>query len=410
MDIVYLFQDPYPWDIRVEKIVTSLSDAGHNLHVVARNRGTEQIYELLDNRFDVYRLPRGFGHRSNQLLNFPAFFSPIWIGRLIQTVRRTQAGLIIVRDLPLAATALFVSRLTGVPVIMDMAENYPAMIESTWRFRGARPLDYLIRNPRLLKRLERFVVPRLSGVMVVSEASRRRVQSLKSTMPPVWVVGNTPSIERSAKHIEHPAAIAVRAHSGVKLLYVGFLEHMRGLEIVIRALPTLLAHGVEPLLTIVGDGEHRAELERLAASLGVASSVHFVGWIDQRFLPGIIAAADICLIPHYVTEHTDTTLPNKIFDYMAQAKPVVVSHAAALKDIVENYHCGATYTDTSPSELAGELLMLTDPERRKKLGEAGLKAVRQTFNWDVDRLALLEAVDHVGRRGISRPNSTKKMS
>lgn len=400
MDIVYLFQDPYPWDIRVEKIVTSLAGAGHNIHVVARNRGTEATYEVLDARIDIHRLPRGHARWSNQLLNFPAFFSPFWIGRLAQTVRRTNACLIIVRDLPLAATALIVSRLTGVAAIMDMAENYPAMIQSTWRFRGARPLDYVIRNPRLLKRLERFVVPRLDGVMVVSEANRERVKSLNTTMPQTWVVGNTPSIVHSVTYLEHPTAAMVQAHSGIKLLYVGFLEHMRGLEIAIRCLPILLASGAMPLLTIVGDGEHRQELERLAVALGVASNVQFSGWIDQRFLPSIIAAADICLIPHYVTEHTDTTLPNKIFDYMAQAKPVVVSHAAALRYIVERFQCGASYTDTSPDDLARQILPMVDPERRRKLGEAGYKAVRETFNWDVDRAILLEAVSSAGGRGI----------
>ena len=79
VDIVYLFQDPYPWDIRVEKIAGSLIEAGHRVHVVARNRKDERAYEVLADNFDVYRLPRGFGRWDHYLLNFPAFFSPFWI-------------------------------------------------------------------------------------------------------------------------------------------------------------------------------------------------------------------------------------------------------------------------------------------------------------------------------------------
>jgi glycosyltransferase involved in cell wall biosynthesis len=184
----------------------------------------------------------------------------------------------------------------------------------------------------------------------------------------------------------------MRTHPGLTLLYVGYLEHMRGLEVVIRSLPMLIAKGINPLLMVVGDGEHRSGLEKLASSLGVESNLCFAGWVDQSYLPTIIAASDICLVPHYVTTHTDTTIPNKIFDYMAQAKPVVVSHAAALREIVEEYGCGVSYTDKSPAELAQKLLHLTDTTLRRKMGESGLKAVQQIFNWDVDRRALLKAV------------------
>ena len=398
MDIVYLFQDPYPWDIRVEKIATSLAERGHRFHLVARNRKDEPNYSVQADNFDIYRLPRGFGRWSHQLLNFPAFFSPVWIARLIKVVRKTNAGLIVVRDLPLAPTAKLVSLLTGVPVLMDMAENYPAMIESTWRYRGARPQDYLLRNPRLLARLERFVVPRMSGILVVSEASRRRVQALSTPMPPIWVVGNTPRLDLSVVELTHPLCDVFRAHSGPTLLYVGYLEHMRGLDVVVRSLPALVAKGVNPLLAVVGEGDNRSNLESLASSLGVEAHVHFSGWVDQRYVPTIIAAANICVVPHYVTEHTHTTLPNKIFDYMAQAKPVVVSNAEALLDIVETYGCGLTYLDTSAEELAERLLRLTEPEVRRRMGALGLKAVQDTFNWDVDLKRLLIAVEQVGRR------------
>ena len=80
------------------------------------------------------------------------------------------------------------------PVIIDMAENYPAMIEDTWTFRGPNLFDYVIRNPMLLRKLEKWIIPRLDGVWVVSEASRRRVLEMTGERNPIWIVGNTPRL------------------------------------------------------------------------------------------------------------------------------------------------------------------------------------------------------------------------
>jgi hypothetical protein len=62
------------------------------------------------------------------------------------------------------------------------------------------------------------------------------------------------------------------------LLYVGnldvcgiFLADMRGLNVVIQSLLTLVSKGIDPLLAVVGEGEHRTGVEKLAFSLGMTS-------------------------------------------------------------------------------------------------------------------------------------------
>ena len=78
-----------------------------------------------------------------------------WFYKIYSAVKRSNADLIIVWDLPLAITAILVGRLTSTPVCMDMAENYPAMIEDTWVYKGLTIIDFFIRNPYLLKILEK---------------------------------------------------------------------------------------------------------------------------------------------------------------------------------------------------------------------------------------------------------------
>ena len=102
--IVYVFQDHYPWDVRAEKFARAMTQAGHSVSIVSRNRTGAPVREELDG-YTIRRLPRGWGSVLRNLLNFPAFFSPVWIGSIVKAVRSEQARLIVVRDLPLAPAA-----------------------------------------------------------------------------------------------------------------------------------------------------------------------------------------------------------------------------------------------------------------------------------------------------------------
>ncbi len=351
--IAYVFQDQYPWDIRVDKITSSLADAGFPTVIVSRNRSGLPVDEMLRTRLDVRRLPRQGPAILRTLLNFPAFFSPIWIWTIFSVVKSRSLDLVIIRDLPLAPAAWLAGRMAGVPVIMDMAENYPAMIKDTWDHRGPISFDFLLRNPALLRRLEKWILPRLDGVMVVSKASQARVQKLiGEDREHVWVVQNTPRLEAVNEARESDLSQRMRRLPGLKLLYVGGLEECRGLMIAIEAMPSVLNRVGLATFVIVGEGSSRSALERKISKLGLEDNIIFAGWLDQEFVPGVIAAADICLVPHLVTEHIDTTVPNKIYDYMAQSKPVLVTHSRSLREIVESNECGLSYEDKEPASLA----------------------------------------------------------
>ena len=393
MKVSYIYQDEYPWDIRIHKIVNSLSNAKIETHIVCRNRTGLGRSEKLSEYIYLHRLGKGIGCLTRTMLNFPAFFSPFWFNAVLSTVLKFNVDLIIVRDLPLAPTAYLVGKLTTRPVVMDMAENYPAMIKDTWAYGKIRPMDYVIRNPALLRMMERLLLPRLDGIFVVSNASRARVEEIVGeSRKQIWVVGNTPVLSSPSKIVSHPLVDTLRRHDGLILLYVGGLEETRGLEIAIRAIP-IIKTGLEKIfLVIVGEGSSTEMLKKLVLKLRVEDSVMFTGWLNPSYIPAVISRAHIGLIPHYVTEHTKTTLPNKLFDYMAQSKPVIVTNSASLEEIVKSGKCGRIYQDKNPEQLAQIVLEFVDPKVRKELGEAGFNAVRERYNWGVDEKNMLEAI------------------
>ena len=125
--------------------------------------------------------------------------------------------------------------------------------------------------------------------------------------------------------------------------------------------------------------------------------IHFWGWINSSFLPGLIEVCDIGIVPHRVTAHTNTTVPNKIFDYMMAGKPVIASNAKALEEIVKDSRCGVIFEDGSVSSLYQCICSLSNEKIRSSLGSSGKDSILRTFNWEIDERKLLEEMTEMGR-------------
>lgn len=391
MNVCYLFQDEYPWDVRAEKICQSLASARNEVWLLSRNRkGLPRSERLSDNLF-VERLPFFKIKPINNLLNFPFFFSPVWFWVLLKLCRRLQIKILIVRDLPLAPLAIFVGAILRLRVVLDMAENYPAMLADTWTYGNFSALDKIVRNPVVWLAVEKWALPCFSHVLVVSRSSAERVGALGVSSEKITVVGNTPVLEKIGTVDENIEA-STRGSSDFILLYVGGLEETRGLETVVRALPAIRKEKPQVRFVVAGRGTSEQYLLRLAEDMGVADSLILLGWVDPSQVPSVIAAADICLIPHFVTEHTQTTIPNKIYDYMGRGKPVLVSNAKSLVEIVTDYNCGLSFIGGDAEDLALKVLTLSDQELRCKMGMAGMRAVESECNWGRDERALYSAL------------------
>src|SRR6476659_2304991 len=194
--ICKIWDADYPWDVRTSKVCRSLTAAGHEVHLVARNKARQPVHEVLPEAV-IHRLnPWPIGRTLSAATMFPAFFNPRWLHAIHDTARRIDADLILVRDLPLAPTAIAVGKLLGVPVVMDMAENYPAMMRSLYDNRVHRPWDFLVRNPRAASAVERWVLRHIDHVVVVVQESRDRLVELGYPRDRITVVSNTPPLAR----------------------------------------------------------------------------------------------------------------------------------------------------------------------------------------------------------------------
>jgi len=396
LKIGYIYLDDYPWDIRVEKIASSLAQNKHETHLIVANVKGLETFEKLNENFYIHRL-KNVNKHLKYIYNLPLFISPIWISKIHKITKRYKLDLIIVRELPLSPAALLVGRLLNVPVMMDMAENYPALIASTWKYRGAKFLDYIFKNPYLLRKLEKFSTKKMDSILVVSEHSKNRIAEFIKNKNKINVVSNTPILDENQEQdkVNYKEIESIKSRSTFILAYTGYISEHRGIDTVIDAIPILKSKIRDVLFLVIGEGAYKQKLIEKTKSLNLENHVHFTGWIDHKKINQLISVADICLIPHYVTEHVNTTIPNKIFDYMYQKKPVLATQSQSLKEIVETSGCGLIYIDDQPESLVQNALKLKDIYKRETIGEKGYKAVLNKYNWSKDLEVLLESVQAV---------------
>jgi len=391
MNICKIWDADYPWDIRVEKVCDSLTEAGHTVHLVCRNQARRQRLEE-HGRFTIHRLPSispAFGP-VHTLCNFPFPMNSVWIHAIASVIRKTRADLILVRDILLALPSAILGKAFGIPVILDMAENYPAMLQDRLRYTPTSPLGKLVRHPAPVRFVEWLCLRLIDHIIVVVEESRERLMQAGFSPDRISIVNNTPKLDRWETGGKRDAQ-----GEDIRLVYLGVLDGSRGIDVAIRAARHLKDQDCPVTFVVVGDGPNREELRNLANQLDVSDRVEFTGRLSFSRVQDIMARSDVGLIAHYATDAWNTTIPNKLFDYMSSALPVVVSDAKPMARIVRQEGCGKVFKDRNPHDLARCIKDLRDPGVRRRLGKCGQAAIHRRYNWDYDSEVLLKTVGAV---------------
>src|SRR6185503_3870989 len=128
-------------------------------------------------------------------------------------------------------------------------------------------------------------------------------------------------------------------------------------------------------LRIIGSGRDEAQFREQARQADVTDSVEFLGWLDYGKALNELAHCDVGLVPHHATASWQTTIPNKLFDYMSLGKPVIVSNARPTERIVTEERCGLVFADQDARSLAEAIVAMGDPSLREACGRQGRDAI-----------------------------------
>jgi len=394
MNSVIVWQCVYPWDIRIEKFINLLSREGHQIHLICKGKYGMPTEE--NTPFGkIYRVFLSVSRSDSflsRLLIYPLFINPIWLCKVVRVLKRSKADIIIVRDLPLALIIGIIGRILKIPTILDMAENYPAALIA---YSKPTYKPFLFMNGILPRLYERISLRFIDHIFVVADEQRIRLVKLGISKERISCVLNTPDLDVFYGSIEMDLKEVSLSRKRPILLYIGKVDKHRGGHLLIEAMPLILKQYPQAILKIIGDGTELNSLRSLTKILDLERSVELKGWVNFPEIPKIIQDSTICLIPHLKSEHTDTTIPNKIFDYMAMGKPVIVSDCEPLKRIIEEEKCGLTFKSGDAKDLADKVIRILEDHNINVYGVRGKKAVEEKYNWDNDSKEVLKVINTI---------------
>ncbi|MFC1897615.1 glycosyltransferase family 4 protein [Chloroflexota bacterium] len=167
------------------------------------------------------------------------------------------------------------------------------------------------------------------------------------------------------------------------LIYSGTMAEIRQLDVLIYALVQVrqVKRGVK--LLMVGNG-NQVHLKRLVATLKLENEVIFTGQIPYSEIPQYIAAADIGLCSIPPLEIYKVSSPNKLFEYMAMAKPVIANEGIPEQEKVIQESGGGILIPFSAKEFAKAIVeLLNNPQRAAEMGRKGRGWVVQNRSYEV---------------------------
>jgi len=131
---------------------------------------------------------------------------------------------------------------------------------------------------------------------------------------------------------------------------------------------------------IAGDGMQRKMLEDKVKEWGL-NNVIFTGFVPKREVVDICAAADVCCAVLKKIDTFKTVYPNKVFDYMASARPIIVAIDGVARKLIEDAQCGFFVEPENSIQLAETLKKLqADSNLRKEMGQSGFSYVKKHFD------------------------------
>ncbi|MHB8088947.1 MAG: glycosyltransferase family 4 protein [Anaerolineaceae bacterium] len=311
-------------------------------------------------------LHRSFFHRVLSFFSF--MFSSFFIGLGVKNV-----SVIWGTTPPIFQgwTAWLLARLKGVPFLFEVRDLWPAFAIAV----GVLKNKTLI---RMSEWLERFLY-RHADEMVVNSPGFIDHVSLRGAKK-ITLIEN--GVDVSMFNLSVTGAEFRKIHhleNKFIALYAGAHGISNNLGVILESAAITLENP-EIAYVFVGDGKEKNNLVEAAKSKQL-TNILFLPSVPKMEMISVLAAADACIAILKPIDMYKTTYPNKVFDYMAAAKPVLLLIDGVIRQVVEDANCGKFLEPGDPQALADQIkIMHNDIENTKQLGKNGREYVEQHFN------------------------------
>jgi len=377
---------PVPFDRRVWQEARALTEAGYRVSIICpKSRGFEKSRETLEG-IEIYRHALW---EAASPLGYLIEYTWALAAQFLLAVRiyaRTRFRIVHACNPPdLMFLVAFVFKLFGVRFIFDHHDLNPELWEA--KFGNRRGLFHW-----LLCLAERLTF-RTADVSIATNESYREVALTRGKMRPerVFIVRSSPDLARIRRGPPQPE---LKRGRPFLVLYLGTMGPQEGVDLILQSAEHIIKkRGRQDVsFVFIGGGSEIPRLKAQAAASGIEPFVHFTGRIPDDELAAYLSTADVCAAPDPKNPMNDKSTMNKILEYMAYARPVVLFDLAEGRRSAGDAAVYARPND--PIDFAEQILKLLDSESlRRQLGDIGRQRIEEKLNWEIEKRSLLAAYE-----------------
>jgi glycosyltransferase involved in cell wall biosynthesis len=267
--------------------------------------------------------------------------------------------------------AWLVARTKGVPFLFEIRDLWPdfAVQLGIVRNRGAIALARLLER-RLYKAADQLIVN--------SPGFVKHVQKVSGRTPIVIPNGVDPSMFEPPRNVQSVRA-EWKAEEKFVILYAGAHGMANDLDCLLSA-AKMLQSNVKIAFVLVGDGKEKQRLSERVQREALDNVTLMPAQPKERMVE-VLAAADACVAILRDIPLFGTTYPNKVFDYMAAGKPIILAIAGVVREVVLTAGCGICVQPGDSGALAAAVRTLSDDRNlAQEMGARGRAHVCRHFD------------------------------
>ena len=294
------------------------------------------------------------------------FILPIII--FIEIFKNHKNKIIHLHDPELILMGFFL-RFFNFKVIYDSHEDLPKQVLSKPYLHKIFkiPLSYFINF------FEKIFLRKFNFLIAATDSIN---QSLINKNENVYTINNYPIIEKSIKAKKELNS----------LIYVGAISEIRGIKQLIKALE--LSNKISHL-NLVGSFNSTKVYNEVKSYRGW-NKVRYFGQLDRESTKKILSKSEIGIVTFLPEPNHIKSQPNKLFEYMENELPVIISDFEKWKIITNKYKCGLTVNPKSPESISNAIdILLGNRKLIKKMSANSRKAVINNFSWESEEKKLI---------------------
>ncbi|URQ73763.1 glycosyltransferase family 4 protein [SAR86 cluster bacterium] len=318
------------------------------------------------------------------------FYLSYFFKALKLIIKKKDVDLIYAVSTPLSTGFLGVlaSKILKAPLVFEVTDVWPdAAIYS-----GVLKNKFLI---YFLKFFEKICYKNSNKIIALTEGIANNIQDKIRDKKKVLLISNGVDVELFDQISENSRENIRKKYdinSKIVCTYLGAHGRYNSLNTVLKA-ANILKSNHKFKFILIGDGDEKIKLKEKSKKYNLKNII-FLDPIPRSKSLEFLNGSDIFLLPNLKGDFFDGNLPNKLFDYMAAARPIIVSGSRESSELVKKADCGVCVEAENEEAIARNILSLGKMsfEERFEIGRKGSEYVKLHFNREKHSKLLIDII------------------